>query len=64
MNREALRYKLDEKGVEYEEVVSGFWVYNWTLDNDLLGEINACGGAIITGSTESYFIRPKEEVSM
>lgn len=64
MNREALRYKLEEKGVEYDEVIGGFWVYNMTLDNDLLGEINACDGAIITGNEMHYFIRPKEEVTM
>lgn len=64
MNKVALRYMLDNKGVEYQEKDTGICVYSRVLDNELLGEINACNGAITTFESEAYFIRPEEEVDM
>jgi len=49
MNRTALRYQLDGRGIYYEEKRDGFVVFADSLSPALLSEIAACGGEVAVG---------------
>jgi len=49
MNRDALRYQLDGRGIYYEEERDRFVVYTDVLSPGLLSEIAACGGEVAVG---------------